>query len=64
MDNTPGDMDNIGKECRLPFIYTFLQAHKQHLGKIRTEDTNRLQLTIPPQNTIVQMIRIVTPRMI
>ena len=41
-----------------------LQAHKQHLGKIRTEDTNRLQLTIPPQNTIVQMIRIVTPRMI
>ena len=22
MDNTPGDMDNIGKECRLPFIYT------------------------------------------
>ena len=22
MDNTPGDMDNIGKECRLPLIYT------------------------------------------
>ena len=22
MDNTPGDMDNIGKECRLPFVYT------------------------------------------
>ena len=41
-----------------------LQAQKQHLGKIRTEDTNRLQLMIPPQNTIVQMIRIVTPRMI
>ena len=41
-----------------------LQVHKQCLGKIRTEDTNRLQLTIPPQNTIVQMIRIVTPRMI
>ena len=41
-----------------------LQAHKQHLGKIRTEDTNRLQLMILPQNTIVQMIRIVTPRMI
>ena len=41
-----------------------LQAHKQHLGKKRTEDTNRLQLTIPPQNTIVQIIRIVTPRMI
>ena len=41
-----------------------LQAHNQHLGKIRTEDTNRLQLMILPQNTIVQMIRIVTPRMI
>ena len=41
-----------------------LQAHKQHLGKIRTEDTNRLQLMIPPQNTIVQMIRIVTLRLI
>ena len=22
MDNTPGDKDNIGKECRLPLIYT------------------------------------------
>ena len=22
MDYTPGDMDNIGKECRLPLIYT------------------------------------------
>ena len=41
-----------------------LQAHKQHLGKIRTEDTNRLQLMMPPQNTIVQMVRIVTPRTI
>ena len=41
-----------------------LQVHKQCLGKIRTEDTNRLQLMIPPQNTIVQMSRIVTPRMI
>ena len=41
-----------------------LQGHKQHLGKIRTEDTNRLQLTIPSQNTIAQMIRIVTLRMI
>ena len=41
-----------------------LQAHKQHLGKIRTEDTYRLQLMILPQNTIVQMIRIVTLRMI
>ena len=40
------------------------QVHKQHLGKIRTEDTNRLQLMILPQKTIVQMIRIVTPRTI
>ena len=22
MDNTPRDMDNIGKECRLPFVHT------------------------------------------
>ena len=41
-----------------------LQAQKQQIGKIRTEVTNRLQLTIIPQNTIVQMIRIVTLRMI
>ena len=41
-----------------------LQVHKQHLGKIRTEGTNRSQLMILPQNTIVQMSRIVTPRMI
>ena len=40
------------------------QVCKQCLGKVRTEDTNRLQLTIPPQNTIAQMIRIVTPRTI
>ena len=37
-----------------------LQAHIQHLGKIKTEDTNRLQLTIHPQSTTAQMIRIVT----
>ena len=41
-----------------------LQVNKLHLGKIRMVDTNRLQLMILPQNTIVQMIRIVTPRMI
>ena len=41
-----------------------LQAHIQHLGKIKTEDTNRLQLMIHPQNTTAQMIRIVTLRMI
>ena len=40
------------------------QVHKLHLGKLRTEDTNRLQLMILPQNTIVQMSRIVTWRMI
>ena len=41
-----------------------LQVHKQHLEKIRTEGTNRSQLTILPQNTIAQMSRIVTLRMI
>ena len=41
-----------------------LQVHKQHLGKIRTEGTSRSQLMILPQNTIVQMSRIVTLRMI
>ena len=41
-----------------------LEVHKQHLGKIKTEDTNRLQLTIHPQTTTVQMNRIVTLRMI
>ena len=41
-----------------------LPVHKQHLGKTRTEGTNRSQLTIPPQNTTVQMSRIVTQRMI
>ena len=51
--------NTITNQCK-----DLLQAHKQHLGKIRTEDTKRLQLTIPPPNTIVQMIRIVTPRMI
>ena len=40
------------------------QVHKQHTGKIRAEDTNRLQLMILPQNTIVQMSRIVTLRRI
>ena len=40
------------------------QVHKQCLGKIRTEDTNRSQLMILPQNTIAQKNRTVTPRMI
>ena len=41
-----------------------LQAHKQHCGKIKTEDTNRSQLMIHHCNTTDQMINIVTPRMI
>ena len=41
-----------------------LHIHKQYLGKIRTEGTNRSQMIILPQNTIVQMSRIVTLRMI
>ena len=39
-----------------------LQAHKQHHGNIKTEDTNRSQLTIHHPNTTVQMIKIVTLR--
>ena len=41
-----------------------LPVRKQCLGKIRTEGTNRSQLTFLPPNTIVQMSRIVTQRMI
>ena len=41
-----------------------LPVHKQCLGNIRTEGTNRSQLTILPQNTIAQMSRIVTWGMI
>ena len=41
-----------------------LQAHKQHRGKIKTEDTNKLLCMIHHQNTTVQMIKIVTPRTI
>ena len=41
-----------------------LPVHKQCLGNIRTEGTNRSQLTILPQNAIAQMSRIVTQRMI
>ena len=40
------------------------QADKQHHGKIKTEDTNKSQLTIHHPNTTVQMIKIVTLRMI
>ena len=41
-----------------------LPVHKQCPGNIRTEDTNRSQLTILLQNIIAQMNRIVTQRMI
>ena len=41
-----------------------LPVCKQCLGNIRTEGTNRSQLMILPQNTIAQMSRIVTWRMI
>ena len=41
-----------------------LPVHKQCLGNIRTEGTNRSQLTVLPQNIIAQMNRIVTQRMI
>ena len=57
--NHTNPTDNITNQHKDP-----LQVHKQCLGKIRTEDTNRLQLTIPPQKTIAQMIRIVTQRTI
>ena len=40
------------------------QAHKQHHGKIGTEDTNKSQLMIHPPNTTVPLIMIVTLRMI
>ena len=51
--------DNITNQQEDP-----LQIHRQCLGKIRTEDTNKLQLIIPPQNTTAWMIRIVTLRTI
>ena len=54
--NPTSNITNQHKDC--------LQVHKQRLGKIRTEGTNRSQLTILRQNTIVQMNRIVTLRMI
>ena len=41
-----------------------LPVHKQHLGNIRTEGTNRSQLMILPQNIIAQMNKIVIQRMI
>ena len=40
------------------------QVCKQCIWKIRPENTKWLQMTTSPGNTIAQMIRIVTPRMI
>ena len=40
-----------------------LPVCKQHLGKTRTEGTNRSKLMTLPQNIIVQMSKIVTQRM-
>ena len=40
-----------------------LSVHSQCPGNLRTEGTNRSQLTILPQNIIAQMNRIVTQRM-
>ena len=41
-----------------------LQAHKQHHGNMKTEDTNRSQLMIHHPNTTAQMIKIMTLRKI
>ena len=58
LDNT-NPTDNITNQHK-----DLLQVLKQHLGNARTEDTNRSPLTIHPQNTTAQIIRIVTPMMI
>ena len=51
-----GNIINQHKDC--------LPVHKQCLENTRTEGTNWSQLTTLPQNTIAQMSRIVTQRMI
>ena len=57
-DNT-NPTDNITNQHKdLP------QVLKQHLGNARTEDTSWSPLTIHPQNTTAQMIKIVPQRMI
>ena len=58
------DPDHTNPTSNITNQHKDLQVHKQCLGKIRTEGTNRSQSMILPQNTIVQMSRIVTPRMI
>ena len=54
--NPASNIRNQHKDC--------LPVCKQHLGKTRMEGTNRSQLMTLPQNTIAQMSRIVTRRMI
>ena len=59
------DLDHTNSENNITNQHKDLpQAHKQHCGKIKTEDTNRSQLTIHHWNTTVQMAKIVTLRMI
>ena len=59
------DPDHTNPTCNITNqLKDLLPVCKQHLGKTRTEGKNRSQLMIVPQNTIVQMGRIVTPRMI
>ena len=54
LDTNPENITNWHKDL--------LQAHKQHCGNIKTEDTNRSQLMVHHPNTTVQMIKIVTLR--
>ena len=58
------DPDHTNPTSNITNQHKDLPVCKQHLGKTRTEGTSRSQLTTLPQNTIVQMSRIVTPRMI
>ena len=59
------DLDHTNPENNITNQHKdLLQAHKQHHGKIKTEDTNRSQLMIHHPNTTVQMIKIVTLRKI
>ena len=58
------DLDHINPENNITNQHKDLQAHKQHHGKVKIEDTNRSQLTMHHSNTTVQMIKMVTQRMI
>ena len=59
------DLDHTNPENNITNQHkVLLQAHMQHHGKIKTEDTNRSQLMTHHQNATVQMIKIVTLSMI